>query len=151
MFLVASHLLVRHRRLLSVVLLFAAVLVTAGWPALTSFSAVAGDGVAFADWVAAADRIAAEEPSVPTGGAVDDQYQWSSHPFAVPNPGQSHQGQSPQVRLALAFGDSAWNTIAADVGCAVVLTERLAGAAKATRRVAPLWGSLQVREVRLQI
>ncbi len=151
MFLVASHLLTRHRRLLGAVLLLAAVVLTAGWPALASLSAAAGHGFSFSDGVTSGDGIAAGDQSSPASCAMDGQDQWSGHPFAVPNPGQSHQGQSPPVRLALAFADSAWNTVAADAGCAVIVTAQRAGAAKTAQRLAPLWGSLQVREVRLQI
>lgn len=134
----------RHQRLLGVALLMAAVLVAAGWPALASSAAVA-QSAAVGDGMASADR------ALPADGPPDCQYQWSGHSFALPNPGQSHQGQLPPVRLAIAFGDSAWNAIAADVGCAVVITAQRVGSGQSALRSAPLWGSLQVQGVRLQI
>jgi len=141
---VASPLFARHRRLLGAVLLFAAVVLAAGWPALISSATAASQ-------VAAGAGDAAGDQSLATDGPADEHYQWSGHPFAVPHPGQSHQGQIPPVRLALAFGDSAWNVGAADVCGAVVVTEQRMGAGVMTERLAQRWGSLQVQEVRLQI
>lgn len=145
MFLVASPLGTRHSRLLGGALLFAAVVLAAGWPALRSSFAAASLATAVGDQVAAADQ------AEPLGPPADSQDAWASHPFAVPNPGQSHQGQIPPVRLAMTFGDSAWNAGAADVCGAVVVTEQRLGAGVMTQRSAPLWGSLQVQAIRLQI
>jgi hypothetical protein len=125
--------------------LFAAAVLAAGWPALTSSIAAVGTATVSGDKVELADQ------AVPTSCPAGGQFQWSGHPFAVPNPGQSHQGQIPPVRLALTFGDSAWNAGAADVCGAVVVTSQRLGAGVMTRRLAPQWGSLQVQEVRLQI
>jgi|GEM_PF-2238412 len=146
---VASPLFARHRRLLGAVLLFAAVVLAAGWPALSS-SALSSSAAA-ASQVAAGAGDAAGDQSLATDSLADEHDHWSGHPFAVPHPGQSHQGQIPPVRLAMTFGDSAWNAGAADVCGAVVVTEQRIGAGVMTERLAQRWGSLQVQEVRLQI
>lgn len=144
MFWVASPFYARHSRFLCGVLLFAAVVLAAGWPARLSSTVANGP-------VVAEEPIATGDFAPPVDRSVNDQDQWSSYPFAVPHPGQSHQGQVPPVRLALTFGDSAWDAVAADVCGAVVVTEQRAGAGQTARRSAPPWGSLQVQGVRLQI
>ena len=144
MFSAASSLFARHRYLLGVVLLFAAVGLAAGWQGLVSSSVAVGSAEP-------GDEVAAADQPVPADRLVECEGQWAGHPLALPNPGQSHQGQLPPVRLAVAFGDSAWNAVAADVGSAVVITEQLVGAGTAARHTRLLWGSLQVQEVRLQI
>lgn len=76
---------------------------------------------------------------------------WLTSIATAEPPGAAPQWRVPPLRPLPAFGDSTWNSAAADQSPAVTLTRRRRDQGESTRRLALLWASLQAWKVRLQI
>lgn len=76
---------------------------------------------------------------------------WLTSIVTAEPPGVAPQWRVPPLRPLPAFGDSTWNSAAADQSPAVTLTLRRRDQGESTRRLALLWASLQAWKIRLQI
>lgn len=76
---------------------------------------------------------------------------WLTSIVTAEPPGATPQWRVPPLRPLPAFGDSTWNSAAADQSPAVTLTLRRRDQGESTRRLALLWASLQAWKIRLQI
>jgi hypothetical protein len=104
--------------------------------------------------------IAAEPQSQPAASATDagqsaftaaGEEQWIAFPADADDDAAGTQFQVPVGRLVLTFGDSTWDAVVADQVEAVVIAGRRQDVADAAGLLAPLWASLQVRKIRLQV